>query len=228
MGAAVTATLILSVGCGFVQDDPAGSAAPGERGAAGPTVTTIRTDTPSTTPGSGTPGTPGTPGASGPSGPGRSPGADTSTTTTVAVSPEDRALLTRCELVLRFRQAGLDVVVVSSREPERLVDAIRRFDAAATAMIPALRADERDDVEAAMATVRAGLPGLDFRSPQQIIDQWNGILRSNLSVWRRAVLAMTAACPTGPADMPDQTAEFLLGQDLRPDFDVVVGLRPTA
>ena len=143
--------------------------------------------------------------------------------TTVALSAEDLALLNRCELILEFREAGIDVLIVSSREPDRLVEMIRKFDSAANDVLPVLRPDERAGFEAAMATVRVGLPGIELRTPQQIIDEWNGLIGSNLPVWRQAVQAITAACPTGPADMLDQAAEFRLGAPLPPDFEALVG-----
>jgi len=209
LGIVVVAALAPVVGCGFVEDEPAGSAAPNDREVAVPTITTVPT-----------PSAPSTPTVADPSDPVPSPAAPP---TTVALSAEDLALLNRCELILEFREAGIDVLIVSSREPDRLVEMIRKFDSAATDVLPVLRPDERAGFEAAMATVRVGLPGIELRTPQQIIDEWNGLIGSNLPVWRQAVQAITAACPTGPADMLDQAAEFRLGAPLPPDFEARVG-----
>ncbi len=209
LGIVVVAALAPVVGCGFVEDEPAGSAAPNDREVAVPTVTTVPT-----------PSAPSTPTVADPSDPVPSPAAPP---TTVALSAEDLALLNRCELILEFREAGIDVLIVSSREPDRLVEMIRKFDSAANDVLPVLRPDERAGFEAAMATVRVGLPGIELRTPQQIIDEWNGLIGSNLPVWRQAVQAITAACPTGPADMLDQAAEFRLGAPLPPDFEALVG-----
>jgi hypothetical protein len=199
-------------GCGFVEDDPAGSAAPNDREVVIPTVTTVPAPTlPDSAPSQAA--------ADRPSDPMPSPGPQ-SNTTLPTLSEADLRVIARCEAIRRFQKAGVEVVLVSVNQPAELVSAIRQFQSEADQMLNELEPDLRAQVEPAVNVVRVAIPGVELRSPAELIAEWNGIVGSSESLWSQALRALSVSCPpVVPPDTVDQAAVFRLGAELPPGFE---------